>query len=105
MTESGQVVPGAGAWRVDIETRGRGGAIRYRERDGCIAFDWEFGAGAVVVIVRGPAPDAWDTLYPWAAGRRAEITMRVASDAIRQKAPTCIADLDERSGIVHLVSG
>lgn len=105
MTEPGQGALAAGAWRVDIDTRGRGGVIRYRERDCCIAFDWEFGAGAVVAIVRGPAPDAWDTLHPWAAGRRAEITMRVAGDTIRQKAPTCTADIDERSGVVHLVAG
>jgi hypothetical protein len=92
-----------GEWRVDIDTHGRSGAIHYREPAGHVRFDWEFGSGDVVAMIRGPDPDTWDSLHPWAAGRRAEITRRVADEAVRQKAPTCLPDIDERSGYVHLV--
>ena len=43
-------------------------------------------------------------LFRSAAGRRTEIMKRVAAEAIRRKAPTCIPDIDERTGITHLVS-
>jgi hypothetical protein len=104
MTDVGLAPIPPGEWRVDIETRGRSGTLRYREGDQCIGFDWEFGSGDVVAVIRGPDPDAWDSSHPWAAGRRAEITKRVAAEAIRRKAPTCIPDIDERTGITHLVS-
>lgn len=103
MSDAPQVPVPSGEWRVDIETHGRSGAIHYREQAGSIRFDWEFGSGDVVAIVSGPEPDAWDSLHPWAAGRRTAITTRVADEVVRQKAPTCIPDIDEHSGIVHLV--
>ena len=58
MTDVGLAPIPPGEWRVDIETRGRSGTLRYREGDQCIGFDWEFGSGDVVAVIRGPDPDA-----------------------------------------------
>jgi hypothetical protein len=51
----------------------------------------------------GVAPE-WSEKYPWAADRRLEILERVGNEAIRQRAKTSTASLDEKSGIILLRS-
>lgn len=89
-------------WSVDVAERGRDGHVYYRESAGTITFYWEFGGGDVVAIVSGGRGKDWEKNYPWAAVRRGEIMARVASEVVRQKAPSCRADIDEQQGCIYL---
>jgi hypothetical protein len=89
-------------WSVEILEGGRSGSIGYEEPAGLISFYWEFGGGKTVVIIWVDDLASWKTRYPWAAERRREIMERVAREVIRQKAPSCTADIDESSGYIHI---
>lgn len=89
-------------WRVEIVQKGRCGELVYHEGSEVASFPWEFGGSDVVVIIFGGSASEWDRKYPWAADRRREILERVASEAIRQKANSCTASFDEKSGDVLL---
>ena len=89
-------------WSVEIAMAGRDGSILYAEHSGNIHFYCEFGGGDVLAIIHGLDQVAWEKQYPWAMQRRMQILQRVAQDVIRQKAPACIADVDERSGHILL---
>lgn len=78
---------------VTITEGGRTGAVIYQEGAGRLSFWWEFGGGDVVAIVNVGDEEEWRAKYPWAAGRRAEILAFVAAEVIRQKAPTCRAEI------------
>lgn len=81
-------------WNVRIGEQGRGGTVVYREPGGELRFWWEFGGGDAVALINvGTAVD-WATHHPWAAPRREEILDRVASEVIRQRAPSCKAEFD-----------
>ena len=82
--------------------RGRAGEIYYREGACVAAFDWEFGGGDVVAIIYIGRPSEWSARHPWAADRRQEILERMIREVIRQKAPTCQADVDEGTGHIYL---
>ena len=99
----GMVWPWRRGARVEIGQDGRGGSIAYREGDGVIPFSWEFGGGRAVALIFGPPADGWDAAYPWAAGRRAAVYDAVAAAAIRQRAPSCRAEIDLDGDTIVLV--
>jgi hypothetical protein len=56
--------------------------VIYLEGDNRIDFDFELGdAGAIYC----PPSADWDQRFPWAAGRRALIVERVASEFVRRE--------------------
>lgn len=89
-------------WSVEFEDTGRAGTMTYREAEGSIPMNWEYGGKDVVAIITFEQETSWRTRYPWAATRRGEIVRRVAAEAVRQKAPGCRLEIDERSGWIHL---
>lgn len=88
-------------WRVEIQESGRDGYIIYHEQSHSISFYWEFGGGDVVAIVHIGQASAWNTRHPWAADRQPEIVERVIGEVIRQRAPSCRADIDEAGGFIY----
>lgn len=81
--------------QVEIVPHGRSGTIRYREGSNSHTFEWEFGGPDVVVIIYVPAPGAWDTSLPWAAGRRTQLLEALADEVCRQRCPRCQVELTE----------
>lgn len=87
---------------VSITENGRSGYVNYRDAGRELSFYWEFGGGDTVAGVQvGTAAD-WQRDYRWAAHRRAEILQFVVAEVVRQKAPSCVAEIDERSGWINL---
>jgi hypothetical protein len=89
-------------WIVEMPMGGRDGYIGYHEGSKSASFYWEFGGGEVIAIIHIGQPSEWCKQYPWAADRRQEIVDRVINEVIRQRAPTCKADIDEKSGHIYL---
>lgn len=89
-------------WSVEVTASGRSGSVVYHETAGCISFDWEFGSGDTVAIIRVAELAVWSTRHPWAVERRREILRRVAQEVVRQKAPTCRAELDDKNGYIYI---
>jgi len=87
---------------VSITQEGRSGSVQYREPGGRLDFFWEFGGGDTVAIVAVGTDEEWRVRHPWAAPRRAEILAFVGAEVVRQKAPSCRAELDEAQGALHL---
>ncbi len=87
---------------VDITENGRSGSVVYREPAGSLAFYWEFGGGDVVVIIQVSDDSAWKSAPTWLAGRKAEVLRFVADETIRQKAPSCRAEINEVTGEILL---
>lgn len=85
---------------VGITENGRSGSVTYREPAGSLSFYWEFGGGDVVVIISAGAAAVWQQQHAWAFDRRAEILRFVADEVVRQKAPTCRAEINEANGEV-----
>lgn len=85
--------------------KGRCGRVIYREPQGSLSFDWEFGGGDTLVAIHAGDESAWRQQYPWAVARRAEILRHVAREVLRLKAPGCRADIDEPGGWIHLRLG
>jgi hypothetical protein len=65
-------------WNVECKPTGTHGYFFYREGSEEIPFYWEYGGGAVVVIVRFDESGKFDIRYPWAIDRKMEILERVA---------------------------
>lgn len=84
-----------------ITGTGRSGEVCYREGGRELRFYWEYGGDAAVVSVNVGTEEAWRSGHPWAADRRDRILRSVADEIVRQKAPTCVAEIDERSGWMH----
>jgi len=89
-------------WSVEVITRGRDGNIVYHETSCEASFYWEFGGRGAIAIIHGGPASGWNEKYPWAADRRDEVLERVIREVIRQKAQTCIASIDEKSGEILL---
>lgn len=73
-------------YKVTITESGRCGTVRYAEgwwRR--VEFDWEFGGGDIVAMIRIPTAKQWAGAVPWAANRRDEIVRRVADEVRRQR--------------------
>ncbi|HEV7927094.1 MAG TPA: hypothetical protein VGR14_17190 [Verrucomicrobiae bacterium] len=81
---------------------GPSGHVRYYEGASVASFYWEFGGGDIVAIIYIGQPSEWGKQHPWAADRRHEILERMIQEVIRQRAPTCKADIDEKAGYVYL---
>lgn len=88
--------------RVTIGENGRLGTLDYQAPGGIVRFDWEFGGGDVVAIIQVRDRRAWASGSSWFGGRKAEILRFVCAEAIRQKAPRCRAEIDERTGTILL---
>jgi hypothetical protein len=90
---------------VSIEDQGRCGTVTYDEGGGRrLSGYWEFGgSGDVVADVRLGTIEEW-ARYPWALPRRAEILQAVADEVVRQKAPSCQAEIDQAAGAIVLRS-
>ena len=88
---------------VDISTSGRGGSIYYREGEQRIAFDWEFALPPAIVLIVGPKSDGWDSAYPWASGRRAEIFDFVGAEVVRQQVAGGGFEVDLESGVIEVL--
>jgi hypothetical protein len=86
---------------VKIIDKFRGGIIHYREDAKTVIFEWEFG-GSVTALIWGAKARDWDTRYPWAVGRQAEIYEFVAKEAIRQKSPASTFETDLTSGTITI---
>jgi len=87
---------------VTITEDGRSGRVRYS--DGARAIDgyFEFGGGDVVAIVSMGSPGDWQGAHAWALHDRRTILQFVADEAIRQRAPSCRAEIDEARGDILL---
>jgi hypothetical protein len=94
--------PTSDQWSVTVDQTGRSGSIAYKEPSGSISFYWEFGGGDTVAIIWLPKSPEWSSRYPWAVERRRQILERVAREVVRQKAPTCKADIDEQQGYMYI---
>jgi len=92
-------------WSVVIEEKGRYGTVHYRESGGTLSLSWEFGGNDVVAFISIESEAIWRTRYPWTAGRRAEILKRIAAEVIRQRAPRCHAEIDDRAGWINIREG
>jgi hypothetical protein len=94
--------PASEQWSVEVTASGRSGSVDYHEDAGSISFYWEFGGGDTVAIIWIEDLATWSTRHPWAVERRREILERVAHEVLRQKAPTCRADIDDQNGYVYI---
>jgi hypothetical protein len=95
-------MPPSEQWSVDAVEKGRSGSIEYREPAGRMSFYWEFGGGGAVAIIWVGDPALWKSRYPWAVDHRRSILERVAQEIVRQKAPSCRADIDEKGGYIYI---
>ena len=91
--------------RVTIIENGRDGRVEYGEGLRSIDGYWEFGGNDVVVIVSMGSREDWQRSHAWALDRRADILRLVADEVIRQRAPSCKADIDEEQGVILLRQG
>lgn len=90
---------------VTILEQGREGRVQYTEGGSSIKGYWEFGGGDVVSIVSMGSREEWMRSHTWAMERRAEILRFVADEVVRQRAPTCTADIDEQRGYIEVRQG
>lgn len=91
--------------RVTIIESGREGRVEYGEGLHTINGYWEFGGNDVVTIVSMGSPEDWQRSHAWAMDKRASILRFVADEVVRQRAPSCTAEIDERSGNIVLRQG
>ncbi len=84
---------------VTITDTGREGRVQYSEGpQHTIGGYWEFGGGEVVTIVSMGTLEEWQRDHAWAVERRSSILRRVADEVVRQRAPSCTAEVDEVRG-------
>lgn len=94
---------------VTIIENGREGRVRYTEGSRTIEGYWEFGGNdpaqagqAVVAIVSMGSRKDWQRSHAWALDQRTTILRSVADEVIRQRAPSCTAEIDEERGVFLL---
>jgi hypothetical protein len=87
---------------VAIVDNGRDGSVTYRGPSGTVEGYWEFGGEDVVAIVSMGSRDDWRRFGDDALADRAAILRFVADETIRQRAPTCEAQIDEQTGVILL---
>ncbi|MBL8000855.1 MAG: hypothetical protein JNL05_02730 [Flavobacteriales bacterium] len=90
---------------VTITEDGRSGQVIYREGLRSITGYWEFGGNDVVTIVNMGSRADWERAHGWALERRAAILRFVADEAVRQRAPSCSAEIDAEKGDILLRQG
>ena len=94
--------PSTEKWSVECEPVGKSGYVFYHEGSRELPLYWEYGGGDVVVIVRADDPSKFWMRHPWIAGREREILERVAAEVVRQRAPSCRADIDEKAFCIYV---
>ncbi|MGV3636633.1 MAG: hypothetical protein ACO1NQ_03200 [Flavobacteriales bacterium] len=88
---------------VTIIEQGRDGHVEYTEGLlHALRGYWEFGGGDVVTIISMGTREEWQRQHNWAHERRSSILRFVAQEAIRQRAPTCVAEIDDEQGVILL---
>ncbi len=90
---------------VMIVQNGRDGSVRYADGLRSIEGYWAFGGNDVVTIVSMGSRDDWAQAHEWAVDQRAGVLRFVADEVIRQRAPTCVAEIDELGGHILLRIG
>lgn len=88
--------------RVTIIENGRDGSVEYAEGRHTISGYWAFGGGDVVAIVSMGSAETWLRSHAWAVEERASILRFVADEVIRQRAPSCTAEIDTQGGDILL---
>ena len=88
---------------VSISGGGRAGSISYREGVEAALFGSEFGGGPVLASIWGTKKRDWNSSYPWALGRQAEIYDFVAKEVVRQKAPNSGYEIELESGRIDIL--
>ena len=81
--------------RVAYFQDGRGGTIKYSDRDITISFGWEFAGGNGLVIIFITETAYWEASTKTPLSERDEILEFVALSVIRDKAPGCIYEIYE----------
>ena len=89
-------------WSLECKPVGQTGYFFYHEDARELPLYWEYGGGDTAVIVRVDDPSMFSLRFPWAVGREREILERVAHELIRQQAPTCRADIDEKNFCIYV---
>lgn len=79
------------AWSTEFVAKGRFGDMIYREGDYEARLSWEVG-GTVVFILIVPDVETWNQQYPWAIGRREEISRRLAEAMADRNCSDCYAE-------------
>lgn len=87
---------------VSISESGRDGGVRYSRGIRSIEGYWSFGGGDVVAIVSMGSRADWEHRHAWALDDRDAILRLVADEVVRQRAPTCTAEIDDASGDILL---
>jgi hypothetical protein len=96
---------GADLAHVTIIDNGRDGQVQFGEGLHTINGYWTFGGSDVVVIVSMGSAEEWRNSQSWAMPQRASILRFVADEVIRQRAPSCTAEIDEQGGNILLRQG
>jgi hypothetical protein len=86
---------------VSITDQGRSGFVVYQDHSGSLRFYWDFGGADVVVTLQVTDPAAWAAGPAWPIDRRADVLRFVAAEVIRQKAPGCLAEIEEAAGVLR----
>ncbi len=87
---------------VTISENGRDGTVRFSRGLRTLDGYWSFGGGDIVAIVSMGSREEWQRQHAWALADRGAILRFVAAEVVRQRAPTCTAEIDEASGDVLL---
>lgn len=88
---------------ITISEHGRDGQVTYTEGlSRTIRGYWEFGGQDVVVILNMGSRKDWERAHAWVGDRRGEILRTIADEVIRQRAPTCAAEIDLDQGRILL---
>ncbi len=87
---------------VTVSENGREGRVQYSDGAHSLSGYWEFGGRDVVAIVSMGSRQEWQRAHPWALQQRAAILRFIAAEVVRQRAPSCTAEIDEASGDILL---
>lgn len=90
---------------VTITEQGRSGRVRYAEGARAIDGYFEFGGGDVITIISMGSREEWAHGHAWALADRGRILKFVADEAIRQRAPSCVAEIQDERGDILLRQG
>lgn len=80
----------------------RTGRVTYVDGRSTITGYVELGGNDVVAILSMGSAKEWCKHHGWALERRSMILRVVADEAIRQRSPGCVAEIDETSGDILL---
>ncbi len=92
----------AQSWSVECKPFGQSGYVFYHEGSHELPLYWEYGGGETVLIVRVEEPERLSMRFPWVAGRERLILGRVAAELIRQQAPGCRTEIDEKDLAIYV---